>query len=965
MRLADMLKLSICSNNKVHQILVAATAVVLTGVSLPAQEKADGAAEQFGAEGIEFFEAKIRPVLVEHCAECHSNETEASGGLLVDARSQLLDGGDSGPAVDLETPDESLLLEVISYANPDLQMPPEEKLPESVLEDFRKWITMGLPDPRHSDAPSSEPQVGLPVERAEEHWAYRHRATQFHHDSIDGFIDAQLAEQGLASSGRAEPVDLLRRLTFDLNGLPPTREQIAAFATDELDDAYGTLVDQLLAQPAFGETFARHWMDVVRYAESITLRGFVLPNAWRYRNYLIDAYNEDRPIDQMIREQIAGDLIAAKATELAELKSDTAIRQQQQRLIATGFWAMGNTNLEQQDKTQLEMDYIDEQLEVMGRTFLGQTIGCARCHDHKFDPIPTRDYYALAGIMRSTVAMDHDNVSKWLDRPLPLDAASEQHFAELKLRLDRVRDEAAELKKRMDKDYPEKPKKVRIQDLAGYVVDDSQATLVGTWTPSDHTGRIVGTGYRYHDLKSEERKTATFEAEDLPPGEYEVRLAYSAASNRASKVRVDVFSADGEKTLTVDQRKKPPENGLWLSLGTYRFEKDGQAFVMLFSDGADGHVIADAVQFLPVAMTAKEKVAAPAEATKAQKKLAAELKKLEEKEKQLAKRYGERPSYLAIVQDDDPKDIPIHIRGDVHNLAEVVPRGVLTAIGRRPAIAPTSGGRMELANWLADAQNPLTARVYTNRVWTWLMGQGIVPTVNNFGTTGVKPTHPELLDWLTAEFIRSGWSTKHLVEIIVRSDAYRRRVVQPSDRHVETDPKNQLYWRGQSRRLTAEALRDAMLTISGELEPAPQGSLISASKKADYNYKHQNNSRSIYQPVFRNSLPDLFEAFDFADPSASVGQRSRSTVATQSLVLANHPWIVARADAAASRLMTEHADAEKDVLIDAVFMDCFARLPTMQEREIATRCLNAGPREKQLARLVHALFASLDFRYLR
>lgn len=908
--------------------------------------------------GIEYFETRIRPLLEEHCLECHSAETEASGGLLLDGRDLVLLGGDSGTAVDVSTPDKSLLIKAVTYADPDLQMPPDGKLPEKSIADLRQWIEMGIPDPRKPDT-SAKKQTGLPVERASEHWAYRPRKKEFRFSSIDAFLDAKLEDTGLDKSAKADSVALLRRLTFDLTGLPPTHQQLSDFQLSDSDASYAEMVDSLLASPAYGEAFARRWLDIVRYAESITLRGFVLPNAWRYRNYVIDAYNADLPYDQFVREQLAGDLLAAQY----DTADPNQLMRKRNAHIATSFWAMGNTNLEQQDKSQLEMDYIDEQLEVMGRTFLGQTIGCARCHDHKFDPIPTRDYYALAGILRSTVAFKHDNVSKWLDNPLPLNASEQTRFDDLERSRKELQTEIAKLKDQTTSSSL--PKKVPVRDLSGTVIDDSQAKLVGTWTPSDHSGRMVGTGYRFHDLKSTQRKTATFEAEDLPPGEYELRLAYSAGSNRATAVRVDVFSADGEETIIVNQRKKPPIDGLWFPLGKFRFEANGQAFVMLFSDGADGHVIADAVQFLAIT----DDSAAAAVATRPQSELDHSAKlvgTLEANLRAVEAEISQRPAYLGIKQSDEPADCPIHVRGNVHNATSVVPRGVLTAIGKTPEIAADSPGRVELAGWITTEENPLTARVYANRIWCWLMGRGIVGTVNNFGTTGQQPTHPELLDWLAEELVCSGWSTKHLVTLIVSSDAYKRRLATGTQMHLSIDPDNTLYWRGHARRLSVEALRDAMLAASGELQSSPDGSTIEPGTNADYNYQHKGTLRAIYQPVFRNSLPELFDAFDFADPSASVGQRPRSTVASQALVLSNHPWVIKRATVAAERFasMPEYAD-DTPSLVGGLYLEIFSRPPTDAELEVAAHYLATDSQHERLANLVHALFASLDFRYLR
>ncbi|MCA9192142.1 MAG: DUF1553 domain-containing protein [Planctomycetales bacterium] len=924
-------------------------------------------AEQDSAD---FFEQHIRPALIEHCYACHAIDTEANGGLVLDSPGGWQAGGESGPVIEAGKPEGSRLLLAMTYQDPDLQMPPDGKLPQEIITAFRDWIAAGAVDPR----PEMEPSIaisGLPVDEAEKHWAYRPllrprtpAGETASTSLIDKFIDIELAAKGLQGAPPADSGVLIRRLYFDLLGLPPPPE-VAALHQLDTETEYLHLVDSLLSSPHFGEHFARKWMDVVRYAESITLRGFVLPEAWRYRDYLVQAYAEDRPFDQMIREQIAGDLL-----------EHSDLRERQMQLVATSFLAMGNNNLEQQDKLQLEMDYLDEQLETIGRAFLGQTLGCARCHDHKFDPIPMRDYYALAGTLRSAVALEHANLSMWIEQPLPLPALQEERFEALNVELQQISVRIDTLNKNQPNldSKRNKQKYVAIDDLAGTVVDDSQAKLVGHWKDSSSVGPIVGTGYRHDEDSGKGAATATFEPLELAPGWYDVRLSYSAASNRASNVRVVVFSADGQNEVEVNQQQPPDIDGLWKSLGKYRFEDNSQAFVLVSNADSNGHVIVDAVQFLPLNGPSELQFVdtdnnADSEAVDVRAALADELKQLEKRKQQLEAQLEARPRFLTVVEKLPPVDVPIHIRGDVHNLGSPVPRGFLTALRMPEAttkISESSSGRRELAEWLSSEHNPLTARVYANRVWSWLMGQGLVSTPNNLGTTGASPSHPELLDWLAAELIDSGWSTKHLVRLIVCSEAYRRRLLNNSAAE-QIDPGNQLYWKGQSRRLSPEAMRDAMLQISGELDMTFGGSLIRAGTKADYDYQHATTRRSIYHPVFRNSLPELFEAFDFADPSVSIGSRSRSTVATQPLSLLNHPWVAARAKSMVGRIRSGDHDPTSQELINSIFEACYARLPSDDELLNCLEFLNASQTDEEVERLellIHSLFAALDFRYL-
>ncbi|MBX3421249.1 MAG: DUF1553 domain-containing protein [Pirellulaceae bacterium] len=959
-----------------------------------------------GAQDVHFFETRIRAALIEHCQGCHSQATEASGGLLLDSRQGWLSGGDSGPAIQPGSADHSLLMRAVRYNDPKLQMPPDGKLPEHIIADFQHWIDTGAADPRMADGIVSQPSA-LSVDQAHQHWAYRPlpAAESFSvgfdlplGEAVDFFVDQQLASAGLQPLGAAAPSVLLRRLCFDLHGLPPSLEQLRRI--DEAD-AQGQstamieqIIDELLGSDLYGETIARRWMDVVRYADSITLRGFILPQAWRYRDYLIDSFNADRSFQYMIRQQIAGDLLA---TEDIHLRS--------QHLVATTMLAMGNTNLEQQDKLQLEMDYLDEQLDVIGSAFLGQTLGCARCHDHKFDPIPTRDYYALAGILRSSSGLVHANVSEWIERPLPLDAAEQQRFDELDAEEKKLRDTVKQLKRRMEATTAEPSGFIVIDKLPGIVIDNQQARLVGQWTSSTHVRPIVGQEYIHDSDAQKGEKSATFQPEMLPAGRYEVRLAYQAGGNRASRVIVKVASADGEFDVEINQQQPASESGLWRSLGVYRFEQNGQAYVLVSNTDTRGHVVLDAVQFLPVrdidglvvasstdkAGTVDPVAAKSANDTSLSKSLprsgersyqdlaeasdlSAELKATEQRLAKVQSQLQLRPKYLTVVENRQADDLPIHIRGDVHNLGKVVPRGFLTAI-QSPEFATRAAppNRLDLANWIADEHNPLTARVYVNRVWSWLMGQGLVASLNNFGTTGAAPSHPELLDWLAVKFIQSGWSTKSLVREIVHSQAYRRAAVgaetTASIQGQNVDPDGRWYWRGYSRRIHAEALRDAMLLVSGELDFARGGSLIQASAKTDYDYIHQSTRRSVYQPVFRNSLPPLFEAFDFADPSVSVGQRSRSTVANQGLILMNSPWVRKRAQQAARRYVDRAAEVGTLAAVAELHLACVGRPADPQERLLAAELLQVAETntEQQLERWtqwIHALMSSLDFRFV-
>ena len=937
-----------------------------------------------------FFEKHIRPVLVEKCYECHAATTEVNGGLSLDSRPGWQRGGDSGSAIEPGKPEASRLLKALEYTDSELKMPPDGQLPAETIARFKDWIAAGAIDPRDTEPTGKPKQVGLAVEKAQDHWAYRPiveptvpklQDSSNTVNAIDAFIEAKMAEQGVDASPSANDRALLRRLTFDLHGIPPTEDELQSYELDASPDKYERAVDRLLASPQFGQRMARHWMDVARYAESVTLRGFVLPQAWRYRDYLINSFNADRPIDLFIRQQIAGDLMD---------ETDQVRRTEQ--IVATTFLAMGNTNLEEQDKEQLEMDYIDEQLDVVGRVFMGQTLGCARCHDHKFDPIPTRDYYALAGIFRAAKAMEHENVSKWIERPLPLPEQEMTHFVSLEKKLATIKAEESKLEKGTIK-QTDSPKKggIAVSSLAGIVIDDADAQKVGQWKESSTVRPYVGASY-VHDLHDGgTAKSITFEPKKLSPGNYTVRFSYTASANRTSKAIVRVFSADGEKAITINQQEEPTIDSLWVSLGDYRFEKDGQAFVLVSNEGADGHVVADAVQFLPMDEVAQSP-AKPAKTSDAKdttdtqptekstevKQREAELKRLKADRAKIESELNARPKALSLEDKLPAKDIPVHIRGNVHNLGAIVRRGFLQSAQFEPpkTLGPDTSGRLELAGWLTDSRHPLVSRVLVNRLWLWINGVGLVRTADNFGTTGEAPTHPELLDYLATDFMRRGWSAKDAIRQMVLSATYRRSSV-PTERAAEIDPENKTFSHAVRKRLQVEALRDAMLTLSGELMVPGQQSTLKAGVKEDYRYAFTPNLRSVYQPVLRNSLPELYEAFDFPNSSISTGQRSQSVVSPQALALMNNSWVHARAQQMAKRLVAEIDVLQNDSLdasqwgqvIDALFNRCVGRAPTAVERYTATSLIDELQDQRQsheqiLTRLVHGLFASIDFRYL-
>jgi hypothetical protein len=912
-------------------------------------------AQEADPKGVEFFEKKVRPVLSERCFSCHSTTAEKlKGGLYLDSREGLLKGGDTGPAIVVGDPKKSLLMKAVHWVDDDLKMPPKKKLAAEQIADLEAWILKGAAWPA-SAKPLGKPrkQVGMSVEDGRKYWAFlpvRKPAApavqnaSWPKSDIDRFVLAKLEAKGLKPLPAAEKAVLLRRLTFDLIGLPPTPEQVDEFVKDGSPDAYDKVVDRLLASRQYGERWGRHWLDVARFAESVTLRGFIMKEAWRYRDYVIDAFNADVPYDRFIREQLAGDLLPS-----------TGLEDRRRQMIATTFLLMGNTNLEEQDKKQLEMDVVDEQLDTLGRAFLAQTIACARCHDHKFDPIPTKDYYALAGILKNSRVLEHSNVSKWLEVPLPTDGSRDEVLKKHEAAVVALQ---ARIKLEKDKSAVAKAPKTTgilpLTDLPGVVVDDAKAEKIGDWKHSTHSGTYIGSGYVHDDGGGKGDRSLTFHP-DLPAGNYEVRFAYSPGAGRASNVPVTILSAEGEKTLTINQQENPTIDGRFISLGQFRFENN-QGYVIVANEGTKGHVTADAMVFLPVAGTEQGK--GPKADNAAVKELEAELKKLQDG-------GPKRELVMGLREDGKIGDLKIHVRGSVHTLGELAPRGVLQVASAAPvAMPPKESGRREMAAWVASPANPLTARVMANRVWHWLFGAGLVRTTDNFGVTGETPSHPELLDFLAARLVEEGWSVKKLIREIVRSNAYRTAAV-GTGKVFEADPENRLLRGANRRRLDAECIRDMMLAVSGQLKlDPPEGATFSASLSSDYGYKAQSLHRSVYLPVFRNALAEILEVFDFADASVTTGRRNVSTVAPQALFLMNNPFVLDQAKSAAKRLLAEqHADDR--ARLARAYRLALGRAPTDGEAAVALRHVGSAPQaEPAWASIFHALFASAEFRFV-
>lgn len=788
-----------------------------------------------------FFEAKIRPVLVEHCYECHSVETgKSKGGLLVDTRNGIRDGGDSGPAVVPGDPAKSLLLTAIKHSDPDLEMPPKKaKLPDAVIADFQDWIKSGAVDPReNASKTASRPPVD--IESGRKFWSYQKperpelpatQHSQWVVRELDRFVLAKLEKHGMAPSPDAEPVTFLRRLYFDLIGLPPTPEQTAAFSMEKLE----TTVDELLASPRFGERWGRHWMDVARFGESNGRESnLTFPHAWRYRDYVIDAVNADVPFDRFVTEQIAGDLLPAKDdAEHARL------------LIGTGFLAFGGKGLNEFNKDQFAADVADEQLDVVTRAVMASSVACARCHDHKTDPFSMEDYYALAGIFKSTKTY----FGNWID-------SENNNHGDL----------------------------IRLPDLPGQLIPN----------------KSIGVE-RVAQLKADLVKIDQEEKEE--------------------KIRVEKATAEG-KDLSAD-------SFMLLQQAIGRYWRRG---------GIDGvlQTVDETGRALPLCMG---------------------------------------------VKDATINDSKLYERGEIAHPGKEVRRGFPRVIELKDIAAPShdQSGRLELARWLTSRDNPLTARVMANRVWRHLFGTGLVRTTDNFGFSGERPSHPELLDYLALKFMDGRWSVKALIREIVLSRSYRQASTHRVD-YFEKDPDNRWLWRANKRRLDAEVIRDSMLAVSCLLDTSQRpGSLVAeldgqAVSIIGFNTKipvdlDGSHRRSVYLPVIRDHLPDVLEQFDFAAPALVTGDRDVTNVPLQALYLMNGPFVQEQSAALAERVMTE--SPTEPGRIRRAFSLCFNRAPEEMETKLAADFFHAArqsvedspAREKIImTRFCQALLASGEFR---
>ncbi len=999
-------------------------------------------------EQIELFEKKIRPVLAEHCYACHSGETMAAAGLRVDTRETIRKGGSRGAAVAPGSPDGSLLLEAISYGNLDLKMPPAGKLSDEQIADFRLWIEMGAPDPRE-DAPAkpaAEP-AEYDFEQEREFWSFRPvtqpappavSRPQWVRTPVDAFLLAKLEEAGLEPAPEADKRTLIRRATFDLTGLPPTPAEIDDFLADDSPGAWERLVERLLASPHYGERWARHWLDLVRFAET---NGHEFDNdkldAWRYRDYVVRVFNQDTPYNRFVAEQIAGDLLP-----------DPRLTPDGERLespIGAGFFWLWEVLNSPTDSEKARADQVDNQLDVLGKTFFGMALGCARCHDHKFDPLPTADYYALAGVMHSThlrercidapdraaairrlrdaaaaqeAAQSIPRVTgaellseAWAERrahaarepsdplyPLAkLAQSAETPFAE---RLSAMREEMRQWTAKTSPSHPlqaERGDQVWEDFSEGFAKWDIEGAAFGDAPGAGVASSNPGRRDEFVGLLS----TRKFR---IPKPHAHVRMAGSKVPGRANstaKLRFTLWADDHPS-----QNRTPPESRLmeWVSIPLVK-EKGRVGYLQIVDRSREGHIRVDKIVFSdsaeppPIAGPPH-----PAVLEALDDPAINSLGELAEAYSGLAARTRDRALALGIAgpaaptapielpgpvpesafamssMDHNPHDVRIHQRGNHKNLGERVPRRFLTIVaGEDQQPFSRGSGRLELAEWAARDDNPLTARVMANRVWKHHFGAGLVRTPDNFGHTGDAPTHPELLDWLAARFIESGWSVKDLHRQILLSSAYRMDSRQ-TEQAGEIDPANELLSHMPVRRLEAEAIRDSVLAVAGTLNLALGGESVPPHISAFQDGRGKPKTgpldgegrRSLYIQVRRNFLTPFFLAFDYPQPFATIGRRGVSAAPPQALMLLNNELVHQQARKWAQRELEAGDTAEER--IREMFLRAFGRTPRADEQADLQAFLDeqahlydaaAADDPRLWTDLAHVLFNSTEFVFVR
>lgn len=891
----------------------------------------------------DFFENKIRPILSENCYKCHSLEQgKSKGDLTLDTREGLLKGGKDGKVIIPGKPGESMLIRAVSYTDPDLEMPPKgDKLTPQQVADLTAWVKMGAPDAREVSATSTNKLTGL-NSKARNHWAYQPvkqpelpavKNSRWLATPVDAFILAKLEANDMKPNAPASKEALIRRAYYDLIGLPPSPSEVRLFVNDGSSQAFARVVDRLLASPHYGERWGRYWLDTARYSdtkggENNGQRGEAayFPYAWTYRDYVINSFNQDKPYDRFIVEQLAAD-------KLPDIEKDKT------RLAALGFISLG-------ERFNNPNDIINDRIDVVSKGFLGMTVVCARCHDHKFDPIPTKDYYSLHGVFASCIEPD--------EKPLLAPIKNDAQYQEYKSKLTALEQENRDI-------YYTRIGEMLASfrsKIADYLIIANEFRK-GNQSPDEIKQRnqmIKEAGIDPEFAQVLGRRIGNNRDPVLGPAKQFAQLSESKFSQKAKDIAAKIASDKNVNPLVAKAFAGANPQSFADVATIYKnllasVDAQGKSFVAANAKATSTNLVGFTAAVTELLQTPFKVEPSVLLNTTTLRKAVQEWPQrfVQESKFTFAKMSeleithpGVPARAMAINDAPQPKDSPVFIRGESQTRGPVVPRQfleILSGPDRKPFTV--GSGRLELAQAIASKDNPLTARVIMNRVWMHHFGEGFVPTPDDMGNQSEPPSHPELLDYLAARFMEEGWSIKKMHRLIMLSNTYQ----QSSDTNVayeKVDPNNRLLWRANIRRLEFEALRDSLLAFSGKLDPMVGGKPVNIIDEP-YTFR-----RTIYGYVDRGNLPDLMANFDFSDPDMPNTKRTSTVVPQQALFFMNNPMVVdvARKIVARPEVKTAPNDLAK---IWALYQIIYQRMPRPQETQAGQEFLGLELREGTMA----------------